>query len=255
MPDQALCINNLYTLSKQKNIKIRALETSCGVSVGYLARLRQDVRHPLPGLDFLVRAAALLEMTVDSLLYFDFQLSSETDRRLEAFISRLTLNTLRETLRWDADHACVPDPVILDGVDFPSHPLLGLDPVLLQENKSKQYYASPFHPADYSLVPLSAWTAVLSEDTVIYLAAVSSAEDVSGKKKSRQSTELYLYNREHSALSPLCCTDAEHPGLLDRALSVLCETVSESLRRTALDQYAVRAIDAYMNSGKEDSLG
>ena len=43
MPDQALCINNLYTLSKQKNMKIRALETSCGVSVGYLARLRQDV--------------------------------------------------------------------------------------------------------------------------------------------------------------------------------------------------------------------
>ena len=40
--DRDLCINNLYILVKKKGLRICDLETSCGVSVGYLARLRKD---------------------------------------------------------------------------------------------------------------------------------------------------------------------------------------------------------------------
>ena len=252
MIDRDRCIANLYALSKQKGIRIRDLETSCGVSIGYLAHLRLDKRNPFPGAEFLFRAADLLETTVDSLLHFDFQLSTETDQYLHAFINRLILDTLSEKLCWDLDRDCVPDPSVSEETVFPSHPLLGLDPVLLQEGKSKQYYASPFHPSVYNLLPRAAWRTVLSDHTEVFLTCVSQ-EDLSAEEKAGlRETEMYLYNTEKKALSPLCHSNPAHPGMLNRDLAVLCETVSDSLHRTSLDLFAVSAIDAYM---KEDSLG
>lgn len=237
-------IANLYSLAKKKGIKIKELENSCGVSVGYLSHLRQDKKQPLPGMDFLVRAADLFETSVDSLLYFDFQLASDTDQYLHSFISRLILDTLSEKLRWDIDEACVTDPVILEGTVFPDHPLLGLDPVLLMENKSKAIYSSAFHPAVYDLVPVVAWRASLSENTLVFLTRITSDTEGFGEE-----TEMYLYNTKEKALSSLCHTNTLHAGILDHVMNTLCETVSESLHRTALDRSAISAIDAYMNKG------
>ena len=252
MTNRDRCISNLYALSKRKGILIRDLETSCGVSVGYLAHLRLDKRNPFPSSEFLFRAADLLETTVDALLHFDYQLSTETDQYLHRFINRLILDTLSEKLYWDLDHGCVPEPSILEEVVFPSHPLLGLDPVLLQEGKSKQYYASPFHPAVYDLLPRAAWRAALSENTVVFLTCVSQ-EDLPVEENAKlREAEMYLYNMETKALSPLCHSNPSHPGILDRDLALLCETISDSLHRTALDLSAISAIDAYM---KEDPLG
>jgi len=246
------CIANLYALSKRKGIRIRDLETSCGVSVGYLAHLRLDKRNPFPSSEFLFRAADLLETTVDSLFHFDFQLSTETDQYLHAFISRLTRDTISEKLCWDLDHACIPDPSVMEEIVFPSHPLLGLDPVMLQEGKSKQYYASPFHPSVYDLLPRAAWRVALSDHTVVFLTCVSREDLPAEDKANLREAEMYLYNLETKALSPLCHSNPAHPGMLDRDLAVLCDTVSDSLHRTSLDLFAVSAIDAYM---KEDSLG
>lgn len=252
MTDRDRCIANLYALSKRKGIRIRDLETSCGVSVGYLAHLRLDKRSPFPASEFLFRAADLLETTVDSLLRFDFQLSTETDQYLHTFINRLIRDTLSEKLCWDLDRACVPDPSVLEDIVFPDHPLLGLDPVLLQEGKSKQYYASPFHPSVYNLLPRAAWWTALSDHTVVFLTCVGQ-EDLSAEEKTGlRETEMYLYHSETKALSPLCHSNPAHPGMLDRDLAVLCDTVSDSLHRISLDLFAVSAIDAYM---KEEPLG
>ena len=97
--DRDLCINNLYILAKKKGIRICDLETSCGVSVGYLARLRKDKNNSLPGADFLVRAASLLETSVDSLLFFDYHAATDTEIYLHLFVSRLSLDSLSETDR------------------------------------------------------------------------------------------------------------------------------------------------------------
>ena len=74
VPDKELFLRNIYTLAKEKGVRIGDLETSCGVSVGYLARFRQDKNQDLPGMDFVIRAAAVLNTSLDFLLYFDYNL-------------------------------------------------------------------------------------------------------------------------------------------------------------------------------------
>ena len=246
MNERERCLINLYSLAKKKGLRIRDLETSCGVSVGYLARLRQDQKKSLPGSDFLLRAAATLGTSIDALMYFDFQLASDTDQYLHSFISQVILDTLTGKLAWDLDPACIPSPEIREEAVIPGHPLLCLDQALFLAGKSKEFYSSAFRPAAQNLVPRSAWRTELSKDTVLLLTKVAPEPEEPGSTDSGESVELYLYNNAAKSLSALCHTDADHPSILDRDLAELCETVSESLHCTALDHYAISAIDAYM---------
>ena len=257
MTEKDRCIANIYALAKKKNILIRDLEKSCDVSVGYLARLRQDKKQSLPGSEFLFRAAALLGTNVDSLMYFDFNLASETDLYLHSFLTKLLLDSLKQKIVWTPDSDCVPSPVVLESeVKFPDHPLLALDPVLLQQGKSKEYYYSPFHPAAYDLTPRAAWRTSLSAETLVFMTCVEriSDGDTDAPEDAVNEIELYLYNTAAKALSPLCHADPQQPGLLYHDLSELYETVSELLNRNALDQYAISAIDAYLADDKSADL-
>ena len=257
MIEKDRCIANIYALAKKKEILIRDLEKSCDVSVGYLARLRQDKKQSLPGSEFLFRAAALLGTSVDSLMYFDFQLASETELYLHSFMNKLLLDSLKQKIVWMPDSDCVPSPVVLESeVRFPDHPLLALDPVLLQQGKSKEYYYSPFHPAAYDLIPRAAWRTSLSEETLVFMTCVAAVNDgeADPAEDPANEIELYLYNTSAKALSPLCYADPQHPDLLYHDLSELYETVSELLNRNVLDQYAISAIDAYLADDKSVDL-
>ena len=46
--DKNIFVNNVYMLAKQHDLKIKDLETGCGVSVGYLSRLRQGEKNSVP---------------------------------------------------------------------------------------------------------------------------------------------------------------------------------------------------------------
>ena len=250
------CVANLYLLAKKKNLRIGDLETSCGVSVGYLARLRQDQKKPLPGLDFLFRAAHLLDTTVDSLLSFDFHFASETDQYLHAFLTRLLVDTVPRRLVWDWDTACRPSPDILDAeVPFPDHPLLSLDARLMGHGRSKVIYASHFRQNDLDMVPRKVWRASLSKDSQVFLVCVGPGEDSpspEGEDRGEE-IELYLYQPDRKALFPLCHTDLAHPGILDHDLRKLCAVVEETLSLPVLNPSAVAAIDAYMGRARQKS--
>ena len=241
------CIANIYALAKKKGVLIGDLEKFCGVSAGYLSRLRQDPKKPLPGSEFLFRAAARLEVSVDSLMYFDYQLANESDLYLHSFVCQVTADSVSGRIIWDPDPACFPAPVMTESkIVYPGHPLLSLDQEMVLQGNSREIYLSPFHPAVNSYVPLEAWCAMLSEDTRIHLTRV--APEGPARGELGESIELYLYNMEAKRLSPLCHTDKKHPGMLDGDLALLCETVSELLVRNPLDPMAVSAIDAYMNA-------
>lgn len=249
-PDKDRCLGNIYTLAKKKGIKIGDLETSCDVSIGYLARLRQDKKQALPGSEFLFHAAVLLGTTVDKLLNFDYRLAVDTEIYLSTFISRLTQDTVTGKLSWRADTACYPSAFVTDRpVPAPAHPLLALDPVLSQQGKSKEIYLSPFHPAARDLVPKAAWRAALSGDSDVLLVRLMKEQDSeAGAGDPWEELELYLCGCNNNILSALCHTNWQNPGVLDSGLIDLYETVSMMFQQCSLDQYAVSTIDRYMDS-------
>lgn len=253
MTEKERCITNIYTLAKKKGMLIRDLEKACNVSAGYLARLRQDEKQSLPGADFLLRVAGLLGTSMDSLMYFDFSLASEFQLYLHSFINKLLLDSLKQKIVWAPDSDCVPSPVVLESeVRFPDHPLLGLDPVLMQQGKTKEYYYSPFHPAAYDLIPRAAWRTSISEDNLVFMTRVVHGirPDMDPPDEEEGEIELYLYGKSVKNLSPLCHADPKNPDLLYHDLSELYETVTEVVNRNAVDRYTLDAIDEYLADDK-----
>ena len=53
MFDKKRCIENIYTIAKEKNIKIGDLEEKAGVSKGYLSRINKEDSSSVPGVDLI----------------------------------------------------------------------------------------------------------------------------------------------------------------------------------------------------------
>ena len=119
--EKARFVNNIYELAKRQKLKIGDLETNCGVSNGYLARLRQDDKNTAPGADFLMNIADQLSVSVDALLSFDFPNSTGAEQKLLIYIDRLLRDTEARKLIWQRDPAPLSVPVNPDASS--AHPL------------------------------------------------------------------------------------------------------------------------------------
>ncbi len=246
MIERDRCISNIYLLAKKQGIRIGDLENSCKVSIGYLARLRQDPKKPLPGSDFLFRAAALLGVTVDSLMSCDYRIATDEEVYLQKFVSQLIKDSNKKKIVWNLDSDCFLSPVAFESESaVPNHPLIRVDPDPDNPDGVIVSYSSRFHPEIRSLIPHDACRASLSDNTVVYLISLVSENEVAIPEGPR--IELYLYNKREKRVSPLCSKEPGKPGMLDVGLEELLGTVLHSLDRTALDPFAVSAIDEYMN--------
>lgn len=248
MIERDRCISNIYLLAKKQGIRIGDLENSCKVSIGYLARLRQDPKKPLPGSDFLFRAAAALGVTVDSLMSCDYRIATDEEVYLQKFVSQLITDSYKKKIVWNLDSDCFLSPVAFESENVaPNHPLIGFDPDPDNPGYINVYYSSRFHPKNRSLIPHDACRTSLSDNIVVYLISLVSESEGSAPEEPDKRIELYLFNKRERRVSPLCSKEPGKPGMLDVSLEELLVTVLQSLNRTALDPFAVSAIDEYMS--------
>ncbi|MBR4766114.1 MAG: helix-turn-helix transcriptional regulator, partial [Clostridia bacterium] len=82
--------------------KIGELESECGVSIGYISRMSKDEKAK-PGIDFILNAAEVLNVSVDTLLFADLGAMSPTETYLIAFIDKLTKDTEKHELDWQVE--------------------------------------------------------------------------------------------------------------------------------------------------------
>ena len=245
MYDKNRLIQNIHVLSKARKIKLGELESSCGVSVGYLARLRQGSDVVSPGADFLMSVAERLSVTVDALLSFDFTPASDADRKLQNYMEKLRLETEMRKLIWRQDLS----------VASPAHPLYTNKEVPLSEAEraesdlpvdaclSEVVFQSSFRPEEQDLSPAEIYRCAFPGNRVLYLVAVVKPGPV--VPGPAQWTELELVMAAPDPV-PLAHTDHEKPGCLDKVLTLLYTTVKESVLLPKLTPEASAIIDDYL---------
>ena len=239
-PDKERFLKNIRALAKDKRIRLGDLESSCGVSVGYLARFAQDKSQNLPGTDFLIRAMEKLNVSLDFLLFFDYFQASETDKYYAVFIDQLVADTIKEKLFWHTDPGCFPVPFVSGkSQPLPDHPLLG----------SRNTYLSSFHPSLENLAPRAAWRASISDTMDVLLVKVirESDKDASEESIPWEELELYMYDKKEKALAALCHTNMCSQGFLDGSLKTLAETIEDMFQGRELEPWSRSAIDAYLS--------
>lgn len=113
--------NNIYILLKKRNIKIGDFEEQCGVSTGYIARAKDG--NTKPGIDFVVNAADVLGISVDTLATVDLSVASPTEQYLLCFFNKLIAETQSCHLNWEVETPANLRAIEPKG-DSINHPLL-----------------------------------------------------------------------------------------------------------------------------------
>ncbi len=242
--DKKLFIANVYYLAKLRGVKIRDLESGCGVSVGYLARLRQEKKNTAPGADFLLAAATALSVSLDALLTFDFSAASESETILHDYLEKLIRETESHQLVWEEDAGGYLEslPIKPDGSTL--HPLF----LTISDDTGREslpFYNSHFRNIQ-SLVPVNTYGCVFPGGKTLYLVKVWNTGDDPSSPGDWTELELLMTGPGRYDSMPFCHTDHEKQTRLEPDLKRLFSVVSDAVALPHLSQEARSYIDSYL---------
>ena len=100
MFDKTRCINNIYSLAKERGIKIGDLEEGSGMSKGYLSRVAKPDYQGSPSIEMLDAMAHQLGVGIDFLVNFDPDVLSANEQFVMKFIDKLSTQTEAEKMEW-----------------------------------------------------------------------------------------------------------------------------------------------------------
>ena len=239
---KSLFINNVYFLAKARDVKIGELETACGVSAGYLARLRQAEKNSAVGADFLLAAAEYLNVSVDALLTFDFPRASDAEIDLHRYLEKLTRETRSRKLLWQEDLAGYPDTLLYDEKGRVVHPLYLNLPEM---NKYLPHYHSMFR-LEENLTPVAVYCCPFTGERTLYLVRIEVQDDDPVHPESGFELELVMTGRGMADPVPLCHTRCDTGSRLDKDMNRLLDAVEDSVLLPHLTPEAERMIRDYL---------
>ena len=97
--NKQLLFENIGFLVRERGLKIGELETAAGVSPGYISRTSKD-GGPTPGIEFVVRVASELKVSIDTLISTNLADITPTERYLIGFLDKLVSKTGDHQMIW-----------------------------------------------------------------------------------------------------------------------------------------------------------
>lgn len=246
--DKYVFINNVYKLANRKNLKIKDLETGCGVSLGYFSRLRQGEKNIAPGADFLLAVSEMLSVSVDMLLTSDLSNATESESEMLLYIDKLIRETRSRKLSWQEDFGGYLDTAPLRPDGSPMHPLYICK---AKDPKDGFYYHTMFHPLLTDLVPVKVYGCVFPGGRTLYLVKVWNTGDNPDSPGDWTELDLVMTGRDIADPVPLGHTNHERAGRLDESMKRLFEAVEDAAVLPMLTPEAREIIRDYLGDERE----
>lgn len=252
--DKRRCMSAIYAIAKEKGVKIGDLEKEAGVSTGYLSKLNKEENTSSPSIELLVAAARLLGVTIDMLIYSEYEGLSANERYMLKFLDKLISQTLSGELQWEKETKkqllnleCGYD---LSGEAYVRHPLFTVTETPAG-GEGKFYltscYCSRFFPEGDTLIAGDGFHAALSpSDAELYIMKVENEESHMGIGYDQ--FEVYLVNG--SGVKPLGCSDFVC-GEVSRQIQNLYKVIVDADSNLGINDEVKGIIDLYMSEDEE----
>ena len=247
--DKKRFINNVYFLAKSRDLKIGELETTCGVSAGYLARLRQAEKNSAPGADFVLAVADQLDVSADALLTFDFSRASDAEMNLHRYLEKLTRETRSRKLSWQEDLGGYPDTLLFDTNGRVLHPLYTNLPEM---GRYLPAYHSMFR-LETDLTPVAVYCCPFPGEKTLYLVEVEVPDNDPVNPDSVFELELIMSDRSIPDPVPLCHTRYDAESRLDADMNHLLNAVGDAVLLPHLSPEAETIIRNYLADAERSS--
>lgn len=246
--DKNVCISNIYYIAKQKGIRIGDIEAAAGVSTGYISRLNKEDNKAVPGVDFLVSVAEMLEVSLESILRCDYKMLTEDEQRVVNFQNKLIQQTLSYELAWKKQsHLDITAMHYSDDDNcyYPEHPLMTRQLSDETDDGSAVFYSS-FYPDHVSKIR-RIYVTTLNNVTNLYILEIEC--------ETHQQDEAFavyeMYMAKYDKL-PVCCARKDSVSAFIPLFESLFTAVENSSSHMHLTSAARDILDAYINGTYED---
>lgn len=118
--------DNIAFMVKELGMKIGELETSAGVSAGYISRASKE-GGSTPGVEFVTNVAKALKVSVDTLISANMAELTPTEKYIISFLEKLERDTNADKLDWGRESAESLNRMGTDINGNPDHPLFSYE--------------------------------------------------------------------------------------------------------------------------------
>lgn len=250
--DSQIFFDNLNFLLNEQEMRIGQFEVDAGVKPGYISKMSKNT-NAKPGIDFIMRSADQLVVTLDCLLNTNIRALNLTERYLLRFFEKMMQDTHGRKLEWQVEHA--EDLQNLRCDDEFNNCLLQETPIYLPT-------ASDYPQVDYRMVFRSntykdstqiagdCYNLRLKNGVMFYLMSVCLEENVTELKDYGTVYEAWMYNPQDRTAKFLASSVPKNK--LEEEIKAVYRAVAEYSRSPKLPKGISSAIEAFLNDDFED---
>lgn len=245
MFDKSGCIETIYSLAKDRGLKIGDLEEKAGVSRGYLSRINKEGNTSVPSIELLGSIADQLGVSVDYIVNYRVFELTEGEAYLLKFLDKLLHRTVCGKLEW----VCETESVVNEESDTPvNNPLVSIVDNYSMEfeclYKTHQYNSRFGHAV---LIGNTYHTDLQGSMAKIYIMKVHYLEknEIGMTIFSQPMYEIYLVDKD---ITPLCSSYFVRSGVpLMEKIMELYKTIETSTSRIGITKESKRLMESFMN--------
>lgn len=250
--NKQLMLDNIYYLLKRYEKKIGELETEAGVSPGYISRISKE-DNAKPGIEFIIKVADSLNISVDTLLNVNFTEMTPTEKYLASFLEKLNEDTLDDKLDWDKESSELLNRMEPDENGHLYHPLMSLE--TFNEDSGCEYpskvsrivfVSETFGCQTY--INGDCFNLTLKNGAILYFMNIS--------KSAHRKSETDIYAKEIWMYTPTIDANYLCSNKDESQLAVLVDklyaTVSERMKYPQIKTGVKFIIDSFMDDDIDD---
>ena len=252
--NKTICFSNIRELLKDNSdVKIGQIEKEAGIRLGYMSRLEKGDNAAEPSVEFIVTAAKLLNVSVDTLISMDLANLTSTEKYLVSFIEKLKSDTIQEKIYWNVETQFDLDRQLVDCNGESTHPLFSLETYYRQseceypdEVTDNVYVSKTFGPN--TSINGDCYNLRLKNGSTFYLMnIVKDVHRVGDNSAFVKEAVMYV---PRGRTQVLATTQDDYP--IGHLLEELYSTVKDRMKHPQVNNDVMSAIDAFMKDDLED---
>jgi len=252
--DKNLCFSNIRWLLKQKpEVKIGQIEKEAGIRLGYMSRLEKEGNTSEPSIEFVVTAAKLLNVGIDTLVSINLSGLTANEKYLLRVFDKLKTDTLADKLEWNIEKATYLNYMETDINGNTGHPLFELR--TFYEKTEIEYpnqVTRVIFPSksfeENTYINGDCYNLRLKNGTILYLMNICK-NTTSKDDPPASAIEAWTYVPKSCASVLLTSLDQSSIAPI---VSALYEVVKNQMTHLRINKSAIPALDAFLKNDLED---
>ena len=244
--DKTICFSNIRELLKQNpKVKIGQIEKDAGIRLGYMSRLEKEGNTSEPSMEFVVTAAKLLDVSLDTLISINLSGLTPHEKYLVKFFDKLKADTIADKLDWKTERPdYLKDIFVFQGET--EHPLFTPIDKSYAEGSRCVFSSKSF--GDNTFIRDDCYNLRLKNGTTLYLMNIEKDEHKSNDPDA-YAIEAWIWV-PYKSVSVLFTSRDASP--IAHILDDLYKSVKSQMNHPKINKDAMYAIEAFMKDDLED---